>query len=156
MQRKRRKNSRLSIGIIIITRRKLCVIISGPIDVVVNNLMWARWLKPQGAWLRAGQLGFDSGRRRFFFSCSSPDWSGSPLSLLYNKYRDFPGVKTAQGRVSHLTFSQCRGFVLVVDLSFTTLLTSQVISIAFYSEREKDPQILLRGSNFGLRFFYGL
>ena len=32
------------------------------------------------------------------------------------------------------------------------LLTSQVISVAFYSEREKSD-ILLKGSNFGLRFF---
>ena len=45
--------------------------------------------------------------------------------------------------------------VVVVDLGFTTLLTSQVISVAFYSEREKSD-ILLKGSNFGLRFFYVL
>ena len=43
---------------------------------------------------------------------------------------------------------------VVVVLGFTTLLTSQVISVAFYSEREKTKKNLLRGSNFGLRFFY--
>ena len=30
--------------------------------------------------------------------------------------------------------------VVVVDLGFTTLLTSQVISTAFYSEREKSDK----------------
>ena len=43
---------------------------------------------------------------------------------------------------------------MVVDLGFTTLLTSQVISIGFYSECEKSRQISLRGSNFSLRLFY--
>ena len=41
----------------------------------------------------------------------------------------------------------------VVDLGFTTLLTSQVISVAFYSDLESLTN-LFRGSNFGLRFFY--
>ena len=44
--------------------------------------------------------------------------------------------------------------VVVVDLGFTTLLTSHIFSVAFYSKREKSDTILLRGSNFGLRFFY--
>ena len=43
--------------------------------------------------------------------------------------------------------------VAVVDLGFMMLLTSQVIKVAFYSEHEVW-QILLRGTNFGLRFFY--
>ena len=30
--------------------------------------------------------------------------------------------------------------VVVVDLGFTTLLTSQVISVSFYSEREKSDK----------------
>ena len=33
-------------------------------------------------------------------------------------------------------------------------LTSRVISVAFYIELENSRLILLRGSNFGLRFFY--
>ena len=36
---------------------------------------------------------------------------------------------------------------VVVDLGFTTILTPQVINVAFYSECEKSD-------NFGLRFFY--
>ena len=43
--------------------------------------------------------------------------------------------------------------LVVVDLGFT-LLTSQVISVAFHSEPEKSDKFFLRGSNFGLRFFY--
>ena len=41
---------------------------------------------------------------------------------------------------------------VVVDLGFTMLLTSQVIGITFYSEREKSDKFC-SGSNFGLRFF---
>ena len=44
--------------------------------------------------------------------------------------------------------------VLVVDLGFTTLLTSQVISVAFYCEREKSDKFSSEAPNFGLRFFY--
>ena len=33
-----------------------------------------------------------------------------------------------------------RFFVVVIDLGFTTLLTSQVISLAFYIEREKSDK----------------
>ena len=41
--------------------------------------------------------------------------------------------------------------VVVVVLGFTTLLTSQVTSVAFYSEREKSDKFLLRGSKALLR-----
>ena len=44
--------------------------------------------------------------------------------------------------------------ILVKILGFTTLLTSQVISLAFYSEHEKSDKFCSRGSNFGLRFFH--
>ena len=35
--------------------------------------------------------------------------------------------------------------VVVLDLGFTTLLTSQVISVAFYSEREKSDKFCSAG-----------
>ena len=53
-------------------------------------------------------------------------------------------------------FGMVRGVVVVVDFGFTTLLTSQVISITFYSEGEKADkfcsgalrlEILLRAVN---------
>ena len=44
--------------------------------------------------------------------------------------------------------------LVVVVLGFTTLLTSEVISVAFYSEREMSDKFCSEALNFGLRFFY--
>ena len=41
-------------------------------------------------------------------------------------------------QVLYSTYSSRNQRVLVVDLGFTTVLTSQAISVAFYSEREKS------------------
>ena len=67
----------------------------------------------------------------------------------------FPLVNTCQGKQSH-TFCTTNNFffivsrnyrekikkiiIILVVLGFTTLLTSQVISVAFYKEREKSDK----------------
>ena len=68
------------------------------------------------------------------------------------KYR-LPHAKRTSDEVSSRAAAAATA-VVVVDSGFTTLLTSQINSVAFYSERENSGQILLRCSNFGLRSFY--
>ena len=54
----------------------------------------------------------------------------------------------------HEGFGPHQRSVEVVNLGFTMLLTSQVISLAFYSEREKSGEFCSEALIFGLRFFY--
>ena len=54
----------------------------------------------------------------------------------------------------HEGFGPHQRSVVVVNLGFPTLLTSQVISLAFYTEREKSGKFCSEAVIFGLRFFY--
>ena len=72
------------------------------------------------------------------FPCRFPDPCYKKLSRITCRLENAaPGGAKATD-----TRPQSKGFrvVVVVDLGFTTLLTSQVISVAFYSEREKSDK----------------
>ena len=49
-----------------------------------------------------------------------------------------PSPRQHEHERRHTPFTH--SFILVVDLGFTTLLTSQATSVAFYSEREKSKK----------------
>ena len=69
---------------------------------------WARWLKRQGAELRAGRPGFDPGCRRggYFSSLLRIQTGPEVHSASYKMSTEgFPGVKAAERRTSHPTSS---------------------------------------------------
>ena len=69
------------------------------------NLLWARWLKRQGAWLRAGRPEFDPGcRRGGNFSSHLRVQTGPGVHSTSYKM-SIPGVKAAERRTSHPTSS---------------------------------------------------
>ena len=103
-----------------------------------SKKLCARWFKLQDAWLRRGHPGFDSWKR------AGGDFT-SALRIQID-LETHSTSQTAERSASHATFLKCRGRLLgpsehvVVVLGFTMLLTSQVISVAFYSEREKSDK----------------
>ena len=60
--------------------------------------------------------------------------SWRPFPGIWDNELNFRTIPPIAGRVGTLI----RTVAVVVDLGFTMLLTSQIISIAFYSEREKS------------------
>ena len=68
------------------------------------------------------------------------------LWKIYSKQiiiRDVVEIKTYQLKPQTLKQRKfCHSQLALVDLSFTTLLTSQINSVAFYSEREKSDKFI--------------
>ena len=72
--------------------------------VCVCVCVWSRWLKRQGAELRAGQPGFDPGcRRGGDFSSFLRVQTGPGVDSASYKMSTgaFPGIKAAERRTSH-------------------------------------------------------